>query len=130
MICIPEGWAKRRANSGLCHDSWAFFGVFLGHCSSLIEPCRARPIGCEAAEQGLGVALAMIPLIVSREGFGQRLVAPFDLPGRHTQTLYLVSRTEQAKDKRVRAFRRWMAEAVQKAVTPRSGVRGAAARRA
>jgi LysR family glycine cleavage system transcriptional activator len=84
----------------------------------------------EAAEQGLGVALAMIPLIVSRDGFGERLVAPFDLPGRHAQTLYLVSRSEQAKDKRIRAFRRWMAEAVQKAVTPRGGVRGAAARRA
>jgi LysR family glycine cleavage system transcriptional activator len=83
----------------------------------------------EAAEQGLGVALAMHPLIVSREGFGQKLVAPFD-PGRHTQTLYLVSRSEQAKDKRIRAFRRWMAEAVQKAVTPRGAPRGASARRA
>ena len=83
----------------------------------------------EAAEQGLGVALAMVPLIVSRVGFGERLVAPFDLPGRHTQTLYLVTRTEQAKDKRIRAFRRWMAEAVQKAVTPRSGGRAAASRR-
>jgi hypothetical protein len=40
-----------------------------------------------------------------------------------------VTRTEQAKDKRIRAFRRWMAEAVQKAVTPRGGGRGVASRR-
>jgi LysR family glycine cleavage system transcriptional activator len=73
----------------------------------------------EAAERGLGVALAMHPLIVSREGFGRKLVAPFDLPGRHAQTFYLVSRTEQAKDKRIRAFRRWMLDAVKQAVTPR-----------
>src|SRR5262245_15279335 len=30
----------------------------------------------EAAEQGLGVALAMHPLILSREGFGRKLVTP------------------------------------------------------
>lgn len=86
------------------------------------------PSALEAAERGLGVALAMHPLIVSRDGFGQRLVAPFDLPGRHAQTLYLVSRTEQAKDKRIRAFRRWMAGAVQKAITPRAESRRVARR--
>jgi len=75
------------------------------------------PSAIEAAERGLGVALAMHPLIVSREGFGRRLIAPFAI-GRHTQTLYLVSRAEQAKDKRIRAFRRWLAEAVRQAVTP------------
>jgi LysR family glycine cleavage system transcriptional activator len=84
----------------------------------------------EAAEQGLGVVLAMHPLIASREGFGRRLVAPFDVAVRHAQTLYLVSRTEQAKDKRIRAFRRWIAEAVRQAATPRGGSGEAKARRA
>lgn len=74
----------------------------------------------EAAEHGLGVALAMHPLILGREGFGRRLVAPFDLPGRHTQTFYLVSRAEQLKDKRIRAFRRWMTQAVRQAAQPRA----------
>jgi hypothetical protein len=32
----------------------------------------------EAAEQGLGVTLAMAPLIKARPGFGKKLVAPFD----------------------------------------------------
>ena len=84
----------------------------------------------EAAEQGLGVVLAMHPLIASREGFGRRLVAPFDVKVRHAQTLYLVSRAEQAKDKRIRAFRRWIADAIRLAATPRGGSGEAKARRA
>lgn len=76
----------------------------------------------EAAEQGLGVALAMAPLIVSRNGFGRRLVAPYDLPARHAGTIYLVSRTEQASDARVRLFRRWIKDAVKMAATPRTGI--------
>lgn len=75
----------------------------------------------EAAEQGLGVALAMTPLIASRNGFGQRLVAPFDIQARRTETIYLVSRAEQANDKRIRVFRRWVKEAIRKAIRPRGG---------
>lgn len=71
----------------------------------------------EAAEQGLGVALGMYPVVQSRPGFGRKLVAPFAM-GRHTQMVYLVSRTEQAKDKRIRAFRRWITDAVRQAATP------------
>lgn len=70
------------------------------------------PAAMEAAEQGLGVALAMNPLIKSRKGFGQSLIAPFDLSVRHMQTLYLVTRTEQARERRIIAFRRWLFEAV------------------
>jgi LysR family transcriptional regulator, glycine cleavage system transcriptional activator len=69
----------------------------------------------EAAERGLGVVLAMHPLIMSRDSFGRRLIAPFDVPVRRAQTLYLVSRIEQAKDKRIRAFRRWLTDAVRQA---------------
>jgi LysR family glycine cleavage system transcriptional activator len=70
------------------------------------------PAMLEAAEQGLGVTLGMSPLIKARPGFGKRLVAPFAFEPVHSETLYLVSRTEQARDRRIGAVRRWIAEAV------------------
>src|SRR5882762_6612602 len=70
------------------------------------------PAMLEAAEQGLGVTLAMAPLIKARPGFGKKLVAPFDVEARHTETIYLVSRTEQARDRRIGALRRWIIDAV------------------
>ncbi len=106
----------------------------------LAQRCRPRQSGArrdnlwfdnassaiEAAEQGLGVALAMHPLDRQPRRLWRKADrAVRSVPGRHAQTLYLVSRTEQAKDKRIRAFRRWMAEAVQKAATPRGGARTA-----
>lgn len=103
----PRSWPVWLSDAGLSHlvpqDS-----LWFDNASSSID----------AAERGLGVALAMHPLIVSREGFGRKLVVPFDLPGRHAQTFYLVSRSEQAKDKRIRAFRRWIVDAVRQAATP------------
>jgi LysR family glycine cleavage system transcriptional activator len=72
------------------------------------------PAMLEAAEQGLGVALAMAPLIEARPGFGKKLVAPFDFETRHSETLYLVSRIEQARDRRIGALRRWIVEAVRR----------------
>src|SRR5713101_6771724 len=66
------------------------------------------PAMLEAAEQGRGVTLAMAPLIKARPGFGRKLVAPFDVAARHTETIYLVSRTEQARDRRISALRRWI----------------------
>ena len=73
------------------------------------------PAMLEAAEQGLGVTLAMAPLIKARPGFGKKLVAPFDVPVSRTETIYLVSRTEQARDRRIAALRRWIVEAVSRA---------------
>jgi LysR family glycine cleavage system transcriptional activator len=70
------------------------------------------PAMLEAAEQGLGVTLGMSPLIKARPGFGKRLVAPFAFEPVHSETIYLVSRTEQARDRRIGAVRRWIAEAV------------------
>ena len=40
------------------------------------------------------------------------LVAPFDVEARHTETIYLVSRTEQARDRRIGALRRWIIDAI------------------
>ena len=51
----------------------------------------------EAAEHGLGVTLAMAPLIKARPGFGRKLVVPFDVPVSRMETIYLVSRAEQAR---------------------------------
>jgi len=75
----------------------------------------SMPAMLEAAEQGLGVTLAMAPLIKARPGFGRKLVAPFDFEARHTETIYLVSRTEQARDRRIGALRRWIVDAVGRA---------------
>ena len=73
------------------------------------------PAMLEAAEQGLGVTLGMSPLIKARPGFGKKLVAPFDFEPSHFETIYLVSRTEQARDRRIGALRRWVVEAVGRA---------------
>jgi LysR family glycine cleavage system transcriptional activator len=73
------------------------------------------PAMLEAAEQGLGVALAMAPLIRTRPGFGKRLVAPFDFLPPRGETIFLVSRTEQARDRRIAAVRKWIVDAVKKA---------------
>jgi LysR family transcriptional regulator, glycine cleavage system transcriptional activator len=73
------------------------------------------PAMLEAAEQGLGVTLAMAPLIKARPGFGKKLVAPFDVEVAHRETIYLVSRTEQARDRQIGALRRWIVDAVKRA---------------
>jgi LysR family transcriptional regulator, glycine cleavage system transcriptional activator len=70
------------------------------------------PAMLEAAEHGLGVTMGMDPLIKARPGFGKKLVAPFDVEADHTETIYLVSRTEQARDRRIGALRRWIVDAV------------------
>jgi len=57
----------------------------------------------------------MAPLIKARPGFGKRLVAPFDVPVSRMETIYLVSRTEQARDRRIGALRRWIVDAVDRA---------------
>ncbi|MBN8987840.1 MAG: LysR family transcriptional regulator [Rhizobiales bacterium] len=73
------------------------------------------PAMLEAAEHGLGVTLAMAPLIKARPGFGKKLIAPFEVPVSRMETIYLVSRTEQARDRRIAAVRRWIAKAVARA---------------
>jgi LysR family glycine cleavage system transcriptional activator len=73
------------------------------------------PAMLEAAEQGLGVTLAMAPLIQSRPGFGRKLMAPIAFTPARGETIYLVSRTEQARDRRIAALRRWIVEAVARA---------------
>jgi LysR family transcriptional regulator, glycine cleavage system transcriptional activator len=73
------------------------------------------PAMLEAAEQGLGVTLAMSPLIKARPSFGKKLIAPFAFEAAHSETIYLVSRTEQARDRRIAAVRRWIVEAVGRA---------------
>ncbi|MCC8978835.1 LysR substrate-binding domain-containing protein [Bradyrhizobium acaciae] len=73
------------------------------------------PAMLEAAEHGLGVALALAPLIKARPGFGKRLVAPFAFEPVQSETIFLVSRTEQARDRRISAVRRWISDAVARA---------------
>jgi LysR family glycine cleavage system transcriptional activator len=73
------------------------------------------PAILEAAEQGLGVAQGMAPLIRAHRGFGSKLVAPFDFQTRRRETLYLVSRSEQVRDRKIIALRRWIVTAVRSA---------------
>lgn len=75
----------------------------------------SMPAMLEAAEQGLGVTLAMSPLIKTRPGFGKKLVSPFAFEAGYHETIYLVSRTEQVRDRRIGAVRRWITEAAQRA---------------
>lgn len=73
------------------------------------------PAMLEAAEHGLGVALAMAPLIKARPGFGKKLVVPFDIESSPIETIYLVCRTEQARDRQIGALRRWIVDSVRRA---------------
>jgi LysR family glycine cleavage system transcriptional activator len=70
------------------------------------------PAALEAAEHSLGVALAMYPLVKGWPTYGRQLVAPFDAKSHRTETLYLVTRPQDAHDRRIQNFRRWLLGAV------------------
>jgi len=70
----------------------------------------------EAAEHGLGVALAMSPLIEQRKGFGSTLVAPFGPIETRPQTFFMICRPERAEDRVIISFRRWLVRAIHRAV--------------
>jgi LysR family glycine cleavage system transcriptional activator len=72
------------------------------------------PAALDAAEQGLGIAIGLYPLLKGRPGFGRSLVLPFDPPTRTRDSFYFVTRSEQAKDRRITAFRRWLTGAVRR----------------
>lgn len=79
----------------------------------------------EAAEHGVGVALPVFPLAQLRPGFGQTVVAPFDIEG-PKMTVYFVTRHEHTHDRRVEAFRAWLFEIVAR-VTGKAAPSAAAA---
>jgi LysR family glycine cleavage system transcriptional activator len=51
----------------------------------------------------------------ARPSSGKKLVAPFGFEADHSETIYLVPRTEQARDRRIGAVRRWIEDAVSRA---------------
>ncbi len=67
----------------------------------------SAPATMLAAEQGIGVALGIAPLIYEWPGFGQQLVEVF--PGRSGPSLryWIVFRPEQRGDRKIRAFVNW-----------------------
>ena len=71
------------------------------------------PTALEAAEHGLGVVLAMHPLIYARQGFGKTLIAPFPNAVGPGGTFYLATRPEQHTDKHITEVRRWIVSAVE-----------------
>jgi LysR family glycine cleavage system transcriptional activator len=67
----------------------------------------------EAAEHGLGIALPLFPLAQLRPGFGETIVAPFDIESSRG-AFFFVTRPEHSHDRQVDAFRRFMFEMVQR----------------
>lgn len=76
------------------------------------------PAALDAAEHGLGIALAPYPLINGRKGFGQTLV-PAGRPAGGGRTFHLVCRPEQHDARWIVAFRKWVADALRKATEAR-----------
>jgi LysR family glycine cleavage system transcriptional activator len=74
-------------------------------------------LALEAAERGLGVALAMDPLIRARPGFGLTLVTPLPTSASTTRTYYAVCRPEQKDERVVSAFRRWLIQSTRDAAS-------------
>lgn len=66
-------------------------------------------LSLEAAIEGMGVALAMKPL-VSAEIDAGRLVVPFDLPAPTSYAYFLLTPDAGAQNRGVRAFRDWLLE--------------------
>lgn len=77
------------------------------------------PAALDAAEHGLGVALAPFPLINGRRGFGETLVPAGALSIR-TGTYYLACRPEQVDVRWIVAFRNWLAVALARATTTKA----------
>ncbi|HEX5377996.1 MAG TPA: LysR substrate-binding domain-containing protein [Phenylobacterium sp.] len=76
------------------------------------------PAALDAAEHGLGVALAPHPLINGRKGFGETLV-PVGPPCNRSQTYNLVCRPEQYDARWITAFRNWLTQALGRSADPR-----------
>ncbi|WP_269713802.1 LysR substrate-binding domain-containing protein [Caulobacter sp. NIBR2454] len=65
----------------------------------------------DAAEHGIGIALAPCPLIQARRGFGQTLT-PVGEPSANADMLHLVLRSRHADSKWAVAFRKWLMESI------------------
>ncbi len=70
------------------------------------------PAALEAAEHGLGVSLAMDPLVRARKEFGRTLLAPFNVRSSRSERLYLVTRPERSHEKSIEEFRAWLMDTV------------------
>lgn len=124
-VCAPglpvAGATDARALSGqvLIHDTrrpraWADWFREMG----VDDPQPADelwfdslPAALDAADLGLGVALASDPLIRRRRGFGQSLV-PAGAPSPTPQTVHLVYRPLDADARWMTAFRDWILDAL------------------
>ena len=71
----------------------------------------SAPATLQAAEQGLGVAFAIDPLVRAWPGFGERLVAALPRVGGPHTRYWLVRRPESDRDPKVRAVIAWIRSA-------------------
>jgi LysR family glycine cleavage system transcriptional activator len=68
----------------------------------------SAPAALHAAEQGLGVALAIHPLVRAWPGFGDRLVLALPDFGGPANRYWLARRPEADRDPKIRAFTAWV----------------------
>lgn len=71
----------------------------------------SAPAALHAAEQGLGVALAIDPLVRVWPGFGERLSLALPELGGPANRYWLVRRPESDRDPKIRAFAAWLRDA-------------------
>ena len=62
----------------------------------------------DAVKNGLGVGLGIYPLIYDYSGFGDQLITPFDTPGNETMRFNVVSRIDDATNKKATLFTTWL----------------------
>ena len=71
----------------------------------------------EAAIAGLGVAIANRRLVEAQVKAG-RLVIPFDVELPTDSAYYLVYPEERARDRKIKAFKDWMLDAIESGALP------------
>ncbi len=71
----------------------------------------SAPATLHAAEQGLGVAFAIDPLVRAWPGFGERLLLVLPGAGGPRTRYWLVRRPESDRDPKIRAFAAWLRSA-------------------
>lgn len=96
----PEAWSQWLKNQGITdrddsRDLWF----------------DSAPAMLQAAEQGLGVAMGIDPLVRRWPGFGERLVPVFPECGSLQSRYWLVHRRESGSDPKIKAFASWVRSA-------------------
>lgn len=77
----------------------------------------SAPLALEAARRGLGVALAIDPLVRHSAGYGLQLVPALDLPSRVSLSYWFVRRPQSDSNRRVRVVAGWLSDVCRRLAT-------------